>query len=59
MAEPIYHLYKDENLNKEKLMQSKSFINDAASFLMKRENYEPKDLETNEEVYDAYMEHLW
>ena len=58
MAEPIYHLYKDENLNKEKLMQSKSFINDAASFLMKRENYEPKDLETNEEVYDAYMEHF-
>ena len=58
MAEPIYHLYKDENLNKEKLMQSKSFINDAASFLMKRENYEPEDLETDEEVYDAYMEHF-
>ncbi len=58
MTEPLYHLYKDENLTKEKLMQSKGFINDATSFLIKRENYELEDLETDEEVYDAYMEHF-
>ena len=58
MAEPVYHLFPDDSLTKDNLLQNKSFLNDAANFLIRRENYKAEDFKEDENIYDAYMEHF-
>ena len=56
--QPVYHEYNDEYLNRETLTSNEDFINDASFFLIDRANYKPKDLDTTDKVYDAYLEHF-
>tara|TARA_B100000900_G_scaffold357968_1_gene328641 strand:- start:12493 stop:15804 length:3312 start_codon:yes stop_codon:yes gene_type:complete len=58
MATPLYHMYGDDELNKDTLIKDESFIDDAANFLIEREGKKAVELDTNEKVYDAYMEHF-
>ena len=37
MATPLYHMYGDDELNKDTLIKDESFIDDAANFLIERE----------------------
>jgi hypothetical protein len=58
MSDPLYHTYKQEFLNRDTLIEDEDFIDDASSFLIEREGKKAEDLDTNEKVYDAYMEHF-
>lgn len=58
MSDPLYHTYKQEFLNKDSLIKDEDFIDDASSFLIEREGKKAVDLDSNEKVYDAYMEHF-
>ena len=58
MSTPLYHEYVPEDLNKETLMQDEDFVNDAAYFLIDRGGYGAEELDTDDKVYDAYMEHF-
>ena len=53
-----YNLYDQKYLNKKDLLEEEDFINDATLFLMDREKYSSDELSTDEEVYDAFMEHF-
>jgi len=53
-----YDLYQSSKLNKETLTKNNSFVSDARLMLTQRENYDLKDLETPEQVYDQFMEHF-
>ena len=53
-----YNFLDAEDRTKENLLINDEFIQDATEFLMKRENLAPEDLDSNEKVYDAYMEHF-
>ena len=52
----LYNHY--EELNKDVLLQEEDFIDDASDFLIDRGGYEPNELSTNEQVYDAFMQHF-
>ena len=49
---------EQEVLNKDVLMGNRFFIDDASDFLIDRGGYEADELGTDEEVYDAFMEHF-
>lgn len=51
----MYTEFEDERLNREVLTEDIDFIADAESFLAKRTD---KTYETNEDIYDAFMEHM-
>lgn len=53
-----YNYLKPEEQTKEVLITDNGFVDDAKTFLIKREGYSPEDLATPEDVYDAYMEHF-
>ncbi len=54
----VYNNYAPEFLNKDSLLKEDDFIDDAVYFLTDRGGYGLEELETNEQVYDAYMEHF-
>lgn len=58
MSTPLYHEYLPEDMNKDTLLQDEDFVNDAAYFLIDRGGYAAEELDTDEKVYDAYMEHF-
>ncbi len=51
----MYTEFEDERLNREVLTEDIDFIADAESFLAKRTD---KTYKTNEDIYDAFMEHM-
>jgi len=53
-----YDIEEGADLNKDSLIGNVNFIDDASSFLIRRGGYKPDELDTNEKVYDAYMEHF-
>ncbi len=53
-----YNFLDAEDRNKENLLINDDFIQDATEFLQKRENLSAEDLDSNEKIYDAYMEHF-
>lgn len=50
-----YHLYNDEDLNKELLLEDTDFISDATQFLGEREGFYS---DNKEEIYDRFLEHF-
>jgi hypothetical protein len=58
MSNALYHTYKPEFLNRDKLIEDEDFIDDASTFLIEREGKDAEELDTKEKVYDAYMEHF-
>lgn len=52
----LYNHY--DELNKDVLLKEDDFIEDASSFLIKREGYRPAQLKSRQAVYDAFMEHF-
>jgi len=57
MASEIkYNEFLDEDLKKEVLIDNQDFLSDAMSFLEKRTGQ--SDFESEEDVFDAYMEHM-
>lgn len=56
MSTKVYNYY--DELNKETLLNEEDFIDDASSFLISRGGYKANELVSNEEVYDAFMEHF-
>tara|TARA_R110001592_G_scaffold182316_1_gene425506 strand:- start:1016 stop:4216 length:3201 start_codon:yes stop_codon:yes gene_type:complete len=53
-----YNYLDDEEKVKENIIGDGEFLEDAKSFLVKREGYTDEDLATKENIYDAYMEHF-
>jgi hypothetical protein len=53
-----YNYYTKEDMNKEVLSQDEDFISDARKFLTERGSTSPENIKTNEDVYDAFMEHF-
>tara|TARA_R110001592_G_scaffold172824_1_gene411370 strand:+ start:584 stop:3904 length:3321 start_codon:yes stop_codon:yes gene_type:complete len=53
-----YNYLDKDDQNKEMLVTDEAFVNDARQFLTKREGYSKEDLASNDDVYDAYMEHF-
>ncbi len=53
-----YNFLDAEDRTKENLLINDDFIQDATEFLQKRENLSAEDLDSNEKIYDAYMEHF-
>ena len=53
-----YNYLSPEDQNKEMLVTDDDFVTDARIFLTKREGYSAEDLDTPDEVYEAYMEHF-
>ena len=51
-----YNYYNKEDLTKENLIANPDFLSDAYDFLAERNNN--KDLNSPEEVYDEFMEHM-
>ena len=45
-------------MNKEVLSQDEDFVADARRFLTERGSSSPDDMQSNEDVYDAFMEHF-
>ena len=45
-------------MNKEVLSQDEDFVTDARRFLTERGSSSPDDMQSNEDVYDAFMEHF-
>ena len=45
-------------MNKEVLSQDEDFVSDARRFLTERGSSSPDDMQSNEDVYDAFMEHF-
>ena len=59
MIEKASYNYIDKELQtKEVLVGDSSFLEDAKTFLTKREDYSEEDLDNNDKIYDAYMEHF-
>jgi len=58
MSTKVYHLYDEEHLNRDTLIKDTDFLDDAAAFLSDRGGYSYDELDTDEKVYDAYMEHF-
>ncbi len=54
----LYNQYDQKYLNKDSLLENDSFVQDASQFLIDREGYDAEDLASNEQVYDAFMEHF-
>ena len=54
----VYNNYAPEFLNKEDLIKEEDFIDDAVYFLIDRGGYTLDEIDTDEKVYDAYMEHF-
>lgn len=53
-----YNYYTKEDMNKEVLSQDEDFISDARKFLTERGSTSPENMQSNEDVYDAFMEHF-
>ena len=53
-----YNYLDKDDQNKDMLVNDDAFVNDARQFLTKREGYSKEDLASNDDVYDAYMEHF-
>ena len=53
-----YNLQDPKKLNKEFLVGNKNFLNDARGFLIERSGYDTTDFKSDEDVYDAYMQHF-
>jgi len=53
-----YNYYTKEDMNKEVLSQDEDFVSDARRFLTERGSSSPEDMQSNEDVYDAFMEHF-
>jgi len=53
-----YNYYTKEDMNKEVLSQDEDFIADARKFLTERASSSPEDMQSGEDVYDAFMEHF-
>ena len=53
-----YNLQDPKKLNKEFLVGNKNFLNDARGFLIERSGYETSDFKSDDDVYDAYMQHF-
>ena len=53
-----YNYYTKEDMNKEVLSQDEDFIADARKFLTERASSSPEDMQSSEDVYDAFMEHF-
>ena len=53
-----YNYYTKEDMNKEVLSQDNDFVNDARRFLTERSSTSEDNLKSNEDVYDAFMEHF-
>ena len=53
-----YNLQDPKKLNKEFLTGNKNFLNDARGFLIERSGYETSDFKSDDDVYDAYMQHF-
>ena len=53
-----YNYYTKEDMNKEVLSQDNNFVNDARRFLTERSSTSEDNLKSNEDVYDAFMEHF-
>ena len=53
-----YNLQDPKKLNKEFLIGNKNFLNDARGFLIERSGYETSDFKSDDDVYDAYMQHF-
>ena len=58
MTQPLYHMYHEDNLTKDKLLADPDFVSDATKFLIGRENYTADELQDKELVYDQFMEHF-
>jgi len=58
MSEFNHYVAEGEDLNKDSLIGNENFIDDASSFLVRRGGYKSNELDTNQKVYDAYMEHF-
>ena len=58
MTTPLYNSFQQKFLNKENLINNEGFIKDASEFLIKRENKKASELQNNEDVYDAFLEHF-
>mgnify|MGYP003668718586 CR=1 FL=1 len=54
----VYNNYAPEFLNKDDLIKEEDFIDDAVYFLIDRGGYTLDEIDTDEKVYDAYMEHF-
>ncbi len=53
-----YNLHDPKKLNKEFLVGNKNFLNDARGFLIERSGYETSDFKSDDDVYDAFMQHF-
>lgn len=53
-----YNFYDPKDMGKQELTNNASFIEDASVMLQDREGYTEEDLETPDQIYDAYMEHF-
>ena len=53
-----YNFYDPKDMGKQELTNNVSFIEDASVMLQDREGYTEEDLETPDQIYDAYMEHF-
>ena len=53
-----YNLQVPKKLNKEFLVGNKNFLNDARGFLIERSGYETSDFKSDDDVYDAFMQHF-
>ena len=53
-----YNLQDPKKLNKEFLIGNKNFLNDARGFLIERSGYETSDFKSDDDVYDAFMQHF-
>ena len=53
-----YNLHDPKKLNKEFLIGNKNFLNDARGFLIERSGYETSDFKSDDDVYDAFMQHF-
>tara|TARA_R110000822_G_C15330719_1_gene494542 strand:- start:51 stop:3353 length:3303 start_codon:yes stop_codon:yes gene_type:complete len=53
-----YNYLDKDDQNRAMLKNDDDFVTDAKTFLTKREGYSEEDLNDNDKIYDAYMEHF-
>ena len=53
-----YNYLNKDDQNRDMLINDDAFVTDAKTFLTKREGYSEEDLDNNDKIYDAYMEHF-
>ena len=55
--EQLDYSFTDE-LSRENLLKNEDFLNDARLFLIDRDGYSAKEVQNDEDVYDAFLEHF-